>query len=270
MYDNDVYKRYIHQCGGSIINKYQILTAAHCFQKSQNPQDWIVISGRNNFYMRRLHRNPNKGRLNVTENLENVFEPKEIILHGGYREVDFANDIAIINLKQPLKLTEKPIGSIKLASKPPNLSDKCKVAGWGSISRDTRNSRSYPYDLHEASVQMRDFDQCRVNYFLLLAKNKTVENFSEAELKRAKDLWFYVQAKQNICAGNEKTDSCAADSGGPMICKDPDTKEFVLSGIVSWGKSCALQKYPGVYSNVAYFKYWIDDQVKLFQLELKN
>ena len=212
-----------------------------------------------------------KGRRRKAINsLENVIGPKEIIVHGGYRSVGFVNDIAIINLHQPLKLTEKPIGSIKLASKPPSLSDKCKVAGWGSISRDTRNSRSYPYDLHEASVQMRDFDQCRVNYFLLLAKNKTVENFSEAELKRAKDLWFYVQAKQNICAGNEKTDSCAADSGGPMICKDPETKEFVLSGIVSWGKSCALQKYPGVYSNVAYFKYWIDDQVKLFQLELKN
>ena len=32
-------------------------------------------------------------------------------------------------------------------------------------------------------------------------------------------------------------------------------------------KSCAMQHYPGVYSNVAYFKYWIEDQEKLFHME---
>ena len=197
-------------------------------------------------------------------------------MHGGYRKVGFVNDIAMINLKQPLKLTEKPIGSVKLALKPPSKSDKCKIAGWGSRSKNIQNSRSYPYKLHEASVHIRDFDQCRVNHFLNLAEEEKVREFSESELKKAKIVWFYVQDKQNICAGDEKTDSCAADSGGPMICKDPDANKFVLSGIVSWGgrrrdgESCAMRKYPGVYSNVAYFRYWIEDQEKLFYMESKN
>ena len=109
-----------------------------------------------------------------------------------------------------------------------------------------------------------------------MAEEEKVREFSESELKKAKDVWFHVQNKQNICAGNEKTDFCAADSGGPMICKDPDTNKFVLSGIVSWGgrrrdgESCAMRKYPGVYSNVAYFRYWIEDQEKLFHMEQKN
>ena len=265
---DDLHDKYRHECGGSIINKYQILSAAHCFKESQNPQDWIVIAGRNDFYIPRLHKP--KGRYKVTENLKNVFIPKDIILHGGYRKVGKVNDIAIINLKQPLKLTEKPIGSIELALKPPSKSDKCMVAGWGRIHKNFQNSRSYPKKLREASVQMRDFNQCRVNYFFLLAEKLNVTDFSESELKKSKNLWFYVQNKQNICAGNEKTDSCQADSGGPMICKDPDTNKYVLSGIVSWGEKCALQKYPGVYSNVAYFRYWIEDQEKLFQMESRN
>ena len=79
MYDNDVYKRYIHQCGGSIINKYQILTAAHCFQKSQNPQDWIVIVGKNDIYMPKLH----KGTVfeNLPKNRIQHCERSELRLH---------------------------------------------------------------------------------------------------------------------------------------------------------------------------------------------
>ena len=210
-----------------------------------------------------------KGRRRKAINsLENVIGPKEIIVHGGYRSVGFVNDIAIINLHQPLKLMEKPISSIKWALKPPSESEKCMVAGWGSTSRDTKNSKSYPYKLHEASVLMRNFAQCRVNYFLVMAKKFKVIEYSPAELKKAKDLWFYVQHRQNICAGNGKTDSCAADSGGPMICKDPDTNEYVLSGIVSWGLGCAKKQYPGVYSNVAYFKYWIQEQVKMVRFRI--
>ena len=53
------------------------------------------------------------------------------------------------------------------------------------------------------------------------------------------------------------------DSGGPMICKDPESKEYVLTGIVSWGEECADEKLPGVYTNVAYYKYWIKDQEKM-------
>ena len=223
-----------------------------------------MIAGRNDIYMPKLHKGRVEGRrFKAIKTLENVVGPKEIILHGGYRSVGFVNDIAIVNLKQPLKLTEKPMGSIKLALQPPKGSEKCRVAGWGSTSRDTKTSKSYPYKLHEASVHMRNFAQCRVNYFLALAKKFKVKEYSKSELKQAKDLWFYVQHRQNICAGNEKTDSCAADSGGPMICKDPDSNEYVLSGIVSWGLSCAQEHYPGVYSNVAYFKYWIEEQVKM-------
>jgi len=50
-----------------------------------------------------------------------------------------------------------------------------------------------------------------------------------------------------ICAGVPQggKDACQGDSGGPLVVDDE------VVGIVSWGLSCALADYPGVYSNVA-------------------
>jgi trypsin len=59
-----------------------------------------------------------------------------------------------------------------------------------------------------------------------------------------------------ICAGVPQggKDACQGDSGGPLVVQDK------LVGIVSWGLSCALAAYPGVYSNVATLKSFITEQ----------
>jgi len=59
-----------------------------------------------------------------------------------------------------------------------------------------------------------------------------------------------------ICAavpGGGK-DACNGDSGGPLVVGGK------LVGIVSWGLSCALADYPGVYSNVATLKSFVTEQ----------
>ena len=48
-----------------------------------------------------------------------------------------------------------------------------------------------------------------------------------------------------FCASGVAKDACYSDSGGPLMVKDVCRNEWVLTGIVSWGKGCAHNDYPG-------------------------
>ncbi|XP_026666905.1 trypsin-2-like [Ceratina calcarata] len=58
-----------------------------------------------------------------------------------------------------------------------------------------------------------------------------------------------------ICAGYMQggKDACLGSSGSPLVAND------ILYGIVSWGQGCGRPNYPGVYSNVANPRSWIEN-----------
>ena len=52
-------------------------------------------------------------------------------------------------------------------------------------------------------------------------------------------------------------DSCKGDSGGPLVC-DIDGS-LTLIGIVSKGRMCNKEGFPGIYTNVQAFRTWLDE-----------
>jgi len=47
------------------------------------------------------------------------------------------------------------------------------------------------------------------------------------------------------------------DSGSGLFCRYPDTNQFYVAGVVSFGIECATPKLPGVYTSVPMYADWI-------------
>ena len=48
------------------------------------------------------------------------------------------------------------------------------------------------------------------------------------------------------------------DAGGPLVCQG-DNNRPTLCGLVSWGLGCGRSGYYGVYTEISFFKQWIDE-----------
>jgi len=136
------------------------------------------------------------------------------------------NDISLLKLAKPLKFS-KTVNSVQLPSPTYRAQNKVLVSGFGADA-----TGRLPNRLQKVTIPVVDDRTCQENYG---SRFKIPEH--------------------SICAGNKNggQDSCQGDSGGPLL--DTETKQQV--GIVSWGVGCAEPGYPGVNTEVAYFKDYI-------------
>lgn len=59
-------------------------------------------------------------------------------------------------------------------------------------------------------------------------------------------------------------DSCKGDSGGPLVCDIDGT--LTLMGIVSKGRMCNKEGFPGIYTNIQVFRTWLDESKLLIYI----
>ncbi|XP_070135827.1 chymotrypsin-1-like isoform X3 [Drosophila bipectinata] len=108
-----------HFCGGAIISKKVILTAAHCLLSGSaklKPEDMIVVAG-------------TPIRMKRTSTTQ-VMKVKKLTSHSQY--ANFGNDIGIVVLQKALHLDEA-VATIELAKEAAQTGQKCTAIGWGSI-----------------------------------------------------------------------------------------------------------------------------------------
>lgn len=170
-----------------------------------------------------------KLRVGVGSNkVENTrkYRVKQIIVHESYSSK--RKDIGLLKLNSPLRFSR----AVQPIDLPYNSLDELPssaivtVSGWGDLSFGDLWG---PDTLQHVDIAIIEQSICNESYFGLIKE------------------W-------EICAGYLGVggkDSCQGDSGGPLASYN------TLYGIVTWGIGCGESDYPGVYTNVAYFRDWI-------------
>ncbi|CAN9515653.1 unnamed protein product [Ophioblennius macclurei] len=167
-----------HVCGGFLINKYWVVTAAHC---NIGVNNMMIVAG--------------DYSLTIYEGTEQEILPQLVVPHPGYNSTTNNKDIMLIKLRAPIYLNNY----VSIALLPRHNATiaegrTCRVSGWGYTSLV---GGQIPSTLRTVKLPIVSTENCNSSQSF---NGRITENMLCAG--------FTVGGK----------DACQGDSGGPLVC----------------------------------------------------
>jgi len=263
----DTVKEYVDQrCGGTIVNRWYVLTAAHCYiDTNQAELDKEVVTIGEYELGSLTDCIPTQGGKKICLPPLQELTPQKLILHEDYKRTlrrGVLNDIALVKLQTMIKYgkyirpvclplgTREEFNFLSIRNYDDDIVDiKGRVIGWGHTtnSLEDKNITKRENTQQKVDLPILPAERCKQDY---LAVRKTVSFDSK------------------FCAGEEGKDSCNGDSGGPMVINifnkqnkkllsNNGESHWIQVGIVSFGPTACGEALPGVYTRVSSYMDWI-------------
>lgn len=225
-------------CGGVLISKLYVVTAAHCVKDLH--QRWISV---------RLGEHAIDTEIDcigTTCNEPPLDVPvEELISHPKFNSTTFENDIALLRLANPVNFTNY----IKPLCLPSNQNTDTSgivfdFAGWGQTAQNAPKSNVK----QKITLRGVTYDYCRAKY-------------NETNPPRQ------IYDSQLCALGEFGRDSCRGDSGNALVgyvAPKGEIPHYYLAGISSYGvNKCGTDGWPGVYTRVTKYVDWIKENLKI-------
>ncbi|KAL7041370.1 hypothetical protein ACKWTF_000747 [Chironomus riparius] len=184
-YPNNLESSYSYGCGGSLISKFFILTAAHCVN-SELKKPKVILLG--------------KTSLNDDDHLKSIkISIREVFIHPKFTSRKKYDDIALIKMVSPVAFT-KYIKPACLYTKTGLLTEASIITGFGVNETQSVKSTNW---LMRADLYEVPLTECRKKY-ALTGLPKLPDNLRQTQM-----------CATNKNANGTIIDACQGDSGIP-------------------------------------------------------